>query len=315
MGKNTFSLPSKVKIRKEWNLPIIDLITNHTRRKLIYLGLPSPAADDIDDWIDHIDKVIAFQCRKYPHASNSSQPTTEIEKLTAKLSSLERQGKISDFFVYDGYIEEVVLRGRDMMNNEFHQGDEVITLYNLDYCNSLSAPIEYIDSDGVVRNGYKFDTISKLMEFQKKVSINSKKFILFLTIKCDYYEPAMGALLTDGCERSLRDIHSQYSSIIDPVEKKAHLLRSYTIQNLKTYFAAHGFIPEFLPTINYNGKPMQGTPNGIVLLHFTVLGTQMQADTGIAPFYQSVEDLLQQKFIYIRDGEVVENPEKKVCQQ
>jgi hypothetical protein len=303
---NTFSTPSKIKIRKEWNLPLLKIIKEQTNKKLIYLGLPSPDADDVIEWIDYIDKVIAFQCREYPNPSDPSQSKEAIDKLESKLNTLETQGKISTFTIYDGYIEEVLLRGRDISNNQYHQ-NEVITLYNLDYCNSLSAPIQYLDNEGSLKDGYKFDTIDKLMEFQKSVNIPSKKFILFLTVKCDYYEPEMDALIGDGCEANLKNIHVQYENIKDVIEKKARKLRSYTIQNLRTYFTSKGFIPEFLPTINYNGKKIPRSKKDFILLHFTVLGTQMSQAAGTAPFYQNIEDVIKQNFIYIRDGNIQNN--------
>ena len=301
----TFSTPSKIKIRQEWNLPLLKLICEKMGRKLVYLGLPSPDADDVHEWIDYIDKVIAFQCRNYPNQSDPNQSKEALDILEAKLNALETQGKISTFTIYDGYIEEVLLRGRDISNNDYHQ-NEVITLYNLDYCNSLSAPIRYLDIDGNIKEGYKFQTIQKLMDFQNRIQLNSKKFILFLTIKCDYYEPEMGELINDGCDNALKSTHQQYDSIEDIIEKKARLLRSYTIQNLKTFFTSNGFIPEFLPTINYNGKPLPRSKKDFILLHFSILGTQMKEAAGVAPFYQNMDELIKQNFIYVRDGDIQE---------
>ena len=304
----TFNTPSKIKIRKEWNFPIIKLISEITNKKLIYLGLPSPAAEDILEWIVYIDKVIAFQCRNYRYQSDQSQSKKAIEELEAKLNILETQGKISTFSIYDGYIEEVLLKGQDTSNISYFQND-IITLYNLDYCNSLSVPIRYLDLEGNIKEGYKFQAIQKLLDHQKSIRAESKKFILFLTISCNYYEPEMIELLSEGCEKNLREVHRVYNHLEDENEKSAHLLRSYTILNLKEYFISNGFIPEFLPTINYNGKPkrkIRGIDSGDhILLHFSVLGTQMEQAAGVAPFYQDLEDLIKQKFIYIRDGEVV----------
>jgi len=302
----TFNTPSKNKIRKDWNLPLIKKIKEQTNKKLVYLGLPSPDADDIFEWIDYVDKVIAFQCREYPKPSDPSQSKKDIDELEAKLNLLETQGKISTFAIYDGYIEEVLLRGRDISNNQYTQSD-VITLYNLDYCNSLSAPIDYLDNAGNLKKGYKFEAIDKLLEFQKNININSKKFILFLTVKCDYYEPEMESLIGDGCGQNLKKIHAQYESIDCIIEKNARKLRSYAIQNIETYFSSKGFIPEFLPTINYNGLPLPRSKKDTILLHFTVLGTQMQEAAGKAPFYQNVEDLIKQNFIYIKDGNIQSN--------
>lgn len=298
---NSFSLPSKVTIRKEWNLPIIKFLSESTNKKLLYLGLPSPDADDIKDWIEYIDEIVAFQCREYPKPFDPLQSKEEIKKLENKLIEYERKNIISTFSVYDGYIEEVILRGSDNSNIKYTQSD-VITLYNLDYCNSLSAPIEYLDERGNSKKGYKFQSIDRLMDIQKSISSKSTKFILFLTVYCDYYEPEMGALTGEGCGSNLKEIHEKYGLITDDIEKKSRLLRSYTIQNLTTILTSKGFIPEFFPTIRYDGKPFPKSRKKFTLLHFAVLGTQAQTEAGVAPFFQNTIDLIKQKFIHILDG-------------
>src|ERR1035437_7117838 len=109
----TYNSESKVFIRNNWDKPLLKLIEKKTGNKLLYVGLPSPEAEDIDAWIEHLRVVIAFQCRKYGELSDPKQDRKDILKLHEKLLSYEREMKLENFIVYDGYIEEVVLRGYD----------------------------------------------------------------------------------------------------------------------------------------------------------------------------------------------------------
>lgn len=300
----SFNSPSKNVIRTDWDLPIIKFISEKLDTKLVYLGLPAPDAEDVKCWIEYIDNVIAFQCREYPKPSDPSQSRHAIDKLEENLRQYEIQGKLKNYSIYDGYIEEVILRERDISNNKYQQ-EEVVTLYNLDYCNSLSAPIEYIDNNGSAKQGYKFQSIKKLIDLQSKLDIHSKKFVLFLTVSSHYFEPEMDELIDSEMDANISSINRLHKSIPDDIEKKARLLRSYTINNLQLLFRTNGFIPEFLPTVKYDGLPLPRSGNPMILLHFTVIGTQMSSVAGSAPTYQSMETLIKQKFICLNKGNII----------
>ena len=96
-------------IRSNWGKPLLHFICTELKCKLIYMGLPSPEAKDIKEWIDYLSKVIAFQCRVYGKTSNPEQPMDSIFKLEEILSNFEREKKLEPSVVYDGYIEEVIL--------------------------------------------------------------------------------------------------------------------------------------------------------------------------------------------------------------
>jgi len=63
------------------------------------------------------------------------------------------------------------------------------------------------------------------------------------------------------------------------------------IDIIKTQFCSNQFIPEFLPTLYYNG-----TTNNW-LLCFTVIGTFVRNAACKAPFYQDIHALINQKFL------------------
>ena len=256
---------------------------------MVYLGLPSPDAEDILEWIDYIDEVIAFQCRDYPNPSEPSQSIEDVQRLQNKLSELERKRIINNFIVYDGYIEEVILNKRDNAGMKF-EVNNIIHIFNLDFCNSITSPLSIVDENGDVKDVYKFDAIKTLLQLQSLLEAKPKKFVLFLTIHKSY----------EGKELENFNITTKYPKQLERQEKKARFLRSYVIITLENFFRNNGFVPHFLPVIEYVGI------NEHQLLHFTVLGaSKKEKAAGIAPFFQEVPDLLKQKFLKIENNEFV----------
>ncbi len=296
-----FNTISKNIIRRDWGKKIIEFISIHLNSKLTYLGLPSPDAKDIEEWIEHIDEVIAFQCRDYPNPSSPEQDKKNIEQLQYKLSEFERKGIINSYVVYDGYIEEVVLKRRDNTGIEFALNN-TIHIFNLDFCNSITSPLEIVEYDtGEVKKVYKFDAIKILLELQNLVNSKIKKFVLFLTIKSSY------------SGKELEDFNSSITQIIpsdiSSYEKRIRFLRNYVITTVKNFFEHNGFIAEFLPTIEYEGD------NKHKLLHFTVIGTNKKDDaTPVAPSFQKVDDLIKERFITIDEEELVEKVTEKISE-
>lgn len=290
--KTFVSSKNKAFIRSNWNKPLIEFFNTELGYKLIYLGLPSPNAEDIKEWIEYLSKVIAFQCRDYPNPSDEGQSKVEIYKLEKTLLEFERQGKLDTSVVYDGYIEEVILNGRDNSHNDFSQ-DETILIYNLDFCNQITSPLTYLDKNGEIKKAYKFQVIKEILQFQKKIEQSSQKFIMFFTIQASFSDDKINLFVRNPNNESIRNIINKYSNI-SGINKKIRILRVFVIETLRRYFQNYEYIPMFLPTIHYKGT------NGINMLQYTILGTKTNplAD-GNAPWYQEIRTLCNQKFITV----------------
>ena len=263
------------------------------------MGLPSSQAEDLSHWIDFIKEVIAFQCREYGKSSDSSQSRAEIENLEEFLRKLERERKLDNFIVYDGYLEEVVLRGYDNSPNtiKFEQ-NSLITLYNLDFCNDIASPIEYVDRHGKINKVYKFDAIQKLLQIQQSLCSISNKFVFLLTIHCSYKGAELQDFLNNPPDKQIENYLSKYKTV-KGYEKNARIIRLFVCYQIHKYFPAYSFSHKILPVILYNG--LNGTP----LLHFVILGTQSPATAGGAPIFQTINESLDQKFISIKAEEFV----------
>lgn len=290
--------PSKKVIREKWCEPLIKFIHDELGHKLLYLGLPSSQAIDLLTWIEHIDKVIAFQCRAYPKPSSISQPKTEVQELEKKLRELEREGKISTFALYDGYIEEVILKGKDTNGDHFNQND-VVTIYNLDFCNGITVPLTVVDEKGNSRNFYKSEVIRKLLEIQRDASLESrsKKFVMFLTIRSGFWFEEEEKFISQTQDSDIKKYISTLNKL-DARSKKLKLLKVYMYQILKNFFCNCNFTPELLPVIYYKGF---GEKKNNWLMHFTIMGSLNKQISGIAPSLQNSQDFLNQKFFTIEN--------------
>lgn len=310
MGEESKSFNSEQKniIRENWNKPLLKFLQKKLNERLIYMGLPSSSAEDIQQWIDFIKSVIAFQCRVYKSASDASQSREEIEKLEEILRRLERERKLENFVVYDGYLEEVILRGFDNSPNEivFSQNG-LVTLYNLDFCNDIASPIEFVDKEGNFRTAYKFDAIKELLNIQKKICNVSDKFIFLLTVHCSYNGKELEQFLNNPPNEMIKEYLDKYHKL-SGAERNARIVRLFFTYLIHQSFPHNGFTPQILPAIIYDG--LMGTP----LLHFVVLGTATQGNAGDTPIFQQFNEVINQKFIKITD-EAFTNSDDQVAEE
>ena len=293
----SFNTDAKVLIRNKWDKPLLNLLERKTGKKLIYLGLPSPEAEDIDAWIEHLRIVIAFQCRKYGEQSGTEQEREEVIRLHEKLLAYERQMQLENFIVYDGYIEEVILRGYDNSPDTVIPFDlkDVITIYNLDFCNNITSPIEFLDKDGNMQKAYKFNAVKELLQLQHKLASISDKFVLFLTVHSSYKGGELDDFInpTKQSDDQIKELLDKYSKLTKE-DKNQKIVQLFVIHTLKSFFRIHNIVPHFLPTIYYKGLGDQG------LLHFSVIGTVGEACAGgETMWYQNISTLCAEKRITV----------------
>lgn len=289
----SFNSEHKIAIRKNWNLPLIKFLSKREGKKLIYMGLPSPQAEDIKEWIEYLESVVAFQCRNYKESSSPNQGREEVEILEEFLRSLERQNKINNYVVYDGFLEEVILRGFDNSPQQIEFIiNNFIPLYNLDFCNKISSPIEFTDQEGNIKTAYKFDAIKELLLFQKKWSKVSNKFIFLLTVHGSYDGKELEHFFKNPKTSENIELLKEYQKL-KGIEKNERIIKLFVTQYIKEQFESFGFTPNILPVIRYNG--LGGTP----LLHFAIIGSMHSSKAGTTEVYQKLIDVVNCKFINI----------------
>lgn len=296
-----FNTQAKQAIRREWAKPILSYLHDILGKKLIYLGLPDVGAYDVIEWLQYLDRVYAFQCREYPKASHSSQSREKVLALEDTLRTFERKQQLSTYDVYDGYIEEVVLRGYDNTPDikEFLLED-VVTVYNLDFCSQVSSPIEYIDKKGNRQEAYKFDAIKRLMNVQANLTFPSKKFVLFLTLHCSYDGREFEIFQNNPHNKDIKD-YIKPTLALTKGSRAPYWVKAFVHHNLTQFFTSNNFLPEFLPVIHYKGD------NNHPLLFFTVIGTQVSGSSGIITPLQRISEVLYGKFVSVSDEDTFIN--------
>jgi len=266
--KSSFtSTNSKNIIRRTWNAPLLDYLKTTFNTKLLYFGLPSPNAEDIFDWIDFIDFVIAFQCRDYPKPSDPSQNDSAVKELEFKLNKLQRQNLIKDFMLYDGYIEEVIINGKDNDNYPFDL-KHFVTLYNLDFCNEITFPQKILNErTNEFQDVYKLHVIKKIMDLQNENNFHPYKFVIFLTVKANFWiTEAEDYVSKSQSDALLSDYFNKISSLTG-IHKSIRILKAYIFKSLSSMLCINNYIPEFLPVVWYKGSGIHD------LAQFTIICT------------------------------------------
>lgn len=290
--------PSKQLIRDHWCKPLLQFIHEQLGCKLTYLGLPAEEAHDIISWIDYLDYVIAFQCRSYPKPSSVEQPEDVIIELGAKLLELERQGKINSFDLYDGYIEEILIRGKDTIGQKYVQ-NRTVTVYNLDFCNSIIDPIHYYDENKIKCEAFKSAAIRKLLEIQRDICSNDMggKFVMFLTVHSNFFGREEKRFLKQQQRPELKSYLRKVAKL-RLKDRSLRMLKTYIYQFIKDFFCTSDFSPEFLPTIYYEGTGENW------LTHFTIIGTYNKNVSSVSTVFQDTRTFLNQKFLCINQNKL-----------
>ena len=122
-----------------------------------------------------------------------------------------------------------------------------VTLFNLDFCNKITSPQEYLNADGVPEKKYKFELIDKILEHQKQVSNENQGFVLFITINSGYDGEELSEYINANQE-SLKVYNTCSSGI-----KKQFVLKHFVESILYDKFHSKEFVPHMLPTIFYDG--------------------------------------------------------------
>jgi hypothetical protein len=286
--------PNKKIIRELWCKPIIKHIYDKLGYGLVYLGLPGLEAIDLLTWIEYIKYVVAIDCGHYTTEKyDLFIARQKIKKLNEILNNLDRKGAISGYSLYLGFIEEIVLKGIDKNGEKFTQKNTV-NIYNLDFCNSLTVPLKIVDLKGNVTTYYfKNEVIRKLLEFERDLDKpdHDKRFIMFITVHTNFWEDEAEKYF-ESKNDSMFDSYKEFIRDLSQPERVVRLLRFYFLDILKQHFTVSSFTPLFFPTIIYNGVGENQ------LMCFTIAGKFIKQASAIAPFYQNIDLLIHQKFIF-----------------
>ncbi|MFA6275627.1 MAG: hypothetical protein WC622_02700 [Pedobacter sp.] len=283
-------------IRKLWCKPLIKALSDTLKKKLIYIGLPDIEALDVLEWIDYLDKVIAFQCSSYKKGE-----VIDVAKLDDLLQKLERQDKIKSGFVYQGWMEDIVMGGLSERGQTYAQND-FLKIYNLDFCSNILVPRQVLNEQGkVIKYITKLDVIDKFLEYELVASNDGKgeKFIMYITVNTNSFDEDLSAI-KDAC---IKKYLKKISAIKKPEVLAVRHLKAYCYSMLSERFRKYDFHVEFLPPVFYHGSSYPNRDTGKLLPHrmmtFTILGTRRKDAEQL--YVQDCEKFLNDKFIFATD--------------
>jgi len=287
-------------VRSQYNRPLLEGISRELGTKYVYLGLPGPEMHDVNDWKDLIAKVIAFE-RPARHGSERRN----YEKLQVSLQKCGLQ-----FQCYYGDIETVVVWGYDRDNEPFVQ-EELITLYNLDFCDHISSKIDVPPQPGepsAPRECMRFQALRDLLRHQRQQYNKGAdpRFIVLLTVREGVHAAAAQAC-RDGVnpQEVSKWLHSALGTgdVHNGMIPGPGLLKPFVFRCFRGYCEGSNIATYFLPMVRYQGTSDEMP---VPMAHFAVLCRFCPPEAPLPPSSQSDRVFLRTPSLRVNEDGIQE---------
>lgn len=241
-------------VRGSWNTPLLRYIHDNHNIKYRYLGLPGKKILDVLLWQDMIESVIAFE---------SLEDTAELEAAFQRISMPAK--------VYSGPMEATLIQGEDTENQKYYQ-EQLITLYNLDFCDCITG----IVPDGQGTTCLRFEALRILFGHERDVYMRNgteKIFVLLLTVHEGYHRPQIKSYFEENnTSAEARDFLTDAVILSEQTSRADHgtnsaVFKAFISDMLAKYFGINQISPVFLPLVRYLGGKNMTTP----LYHLTII--------------------------------------------
>jgi len=288
--------PRKQVVRSKYDTPLLSTISEQLGALYLYLGLPGPDIYDIRQWKGLIRRIIAFERR--------GQPPKERDHFIILQENLIKSG--IPFSNYYGDIETVVILGRDLENREFVQ-DEMITLYNLDFCDHISSKIALPvaeDHGGELRwQCMRFEAIRRLLQYQAQQYARGAadpRFIVLLTAREAIHCTAVG----EWQKREHPPATQQWLDEAIPfpiggggILTSPPVVKAFVFSCFRAYCVGAHIQSHFLPIVRY-----QGVSGHVAMAHFAILCRISEPQGALPPESQSAQDFLRMPSMRASEG-------------
>ena len=241
--------PEKRVVREQWDTPLLEHLHSRYGVRYRYLGLPGTDLIDVKLWRGMIDEVIAFE-----PPDDTDAGRTAITDLRRNMRKAGIPGR-----AYCGSFEEVVLLRKDFDGEDYLQ-DQVVTLYNLDFCNEISSPVQTRESG---RRVWRFEAIRQVLrdQFACYQSMGGPShFILMLTIRNQINSRKIRDYLRPSTLQGDARAFYKKCSAEEGIPARGNLIGSHSwalktlLHNmLHNYFGTPNFSGLFFPQVLYHG--------------------------------------------------------------
>ena len=270
--RNPFDNPGKKTVRESWNTPLLRFLNSEYGFRFRYMGLPGVELLDLQLWRDWVDEVVAFEARAEAN-HRDKHGRRNVLSLRTKMREYGFSG-----YAYFGSMEEVVILRRDQDGTPYTQTD-LVTLYNLDFCNEIASTVDTLDAG---RQVWRFEAIRQILRDQQAChdpQSDSGYFVLLLTVRDQirvnqllehFVEPfADSSHYWELCQES-HPLPSQHFIL----GEHSWSLKTLIHDQLRKWFSNPNVSALFFPVTKYLGAPVAfGTDKEIPspMLHMMVL--------------------------------------------
>ena len=270
--RNPFDNHGKRTVRESWNTPLLRFLNSEYGFRYRYMGLPGIELLDLQLWRDWIDEVVAFETRARPNLRDQDG-RRNVQALRTKMRQFGFNGR-----AYFGSMEEVVILRRDQDGSPYTQNN-LVTLYNLDFCDEISSPVETLESG---RQVWRFEAIRQILRDQEAChdpELGAGYFLILLTVRDQigvdkllehFVEPfADSRQYWDLCQAACPLPSEGYI-----LGKHSWSLKTLIHDQLRKWFGNPNVSALFFPVTKYSGTPINfGQENELPspMLHIMVL--------------------------------------------
>lgn len=248
--------PGKRAVRELWNTPLLRYLHDSYQIRYRYMGLPGVELLDVQLWRDMIDEVIAFEIRAKPEAGDlhGRRHILELRRNLRRLNSIRSQA-------YFGPLEEVVILREDYDGTPYNQ-ENVVTLYNLDFCDEI---VSKIATRRQGRKVWRFDAIRQILvdqrEHYRRVG-GQRLFVILLTVRNQVDASRFMSLLSENLYvETQRYVDTCNTAGPTPLPAAGSLrgthtwvLKAFLHNTIRQYLSAPNISAVFFPTVKYTGK-------------------------------------------------------------
>jgi len=254
-----FDSARKIKVRQEWNTPLLAYLSDLHKIRFHYFGLPGIEAHDIVLWRDYIETVTAFEA---PDNPRSGMGEKNVAKLELRLVELGYEP-----LCYVGFLENIIQTMVDNRGRPF-EPERFYTLLNLDFMNHLTSRA-VIDQ---VRVPARYETFSQLASMLKGLwdneGISGSVWFVTLREEIDINQYIQWKQNLD--DRSIGDWVDQYNNYDMPkgnnLLRNPFKLKAFLYKTIKAALEGIRFSCYWYPMVLYVGD----SPNSR-MAHFMIL--------------------------------------------
>jgi len=248
--------PGKQAVRELWNTPILRHLNTAHGLRYRYMGLPGVRLIDITLWKDMIDEIVAFEVRAQPNRRDPDGRRNILE-LRENLRKINIPS-----VAYYGSMEQVVCLRRDFDGVEYSQSN-LVTLYNLDFCDEIASKIETPEHGKQI---WRFAAIRQILQDQSECFVRTQEdslFVIMLTCRNQIGGRQLLEFLNDQLyadTESYINMAGGRSAIpgIGPlIGSHGWALKGYLYDQFRQYMSNPHVSSIFLPVVKYIGTPVR----------------------------------------------------------